>query len=102
MAISHAIKQILWMYSEMEEVGYPQEKPGILYNNNTGAVALTKNTKHNSHVKHIDIRHHFICKCVENRDISVLHIPSVDNLTDLFTKGLGHSSSMSCLLLHLY
>ena len=48
MAVSRAAKQILWMYSEMEEVGYPQQKPGILYNDNSGAVALTKNTKHNS------------------------------------------------------
>ena len=60
MAVSCAAKQILWMYLEMEEVGYPEEKPGILYNDNLGAVALTKNTKHNSRVKHIDIRHHFI------------------------------------------
>lgn len=72
MAVSHATKQILWMYSEMEEVGYTQEKPGILYNNNSGAIALTKNTKHNSHIKHINIQHHFIHECVENGEISVL------------------------------
>lgn len=89
MAVSRAAKQILWMYSEMEEVGYPQEKPGILYNDNSGAVALTKNTKHNSRVKHIDIRHHFICDCVENGNIRVLHVSSADNLADLFTKALG-------------
>jgi hypothetical protein len=35
MAVSCAAKQILWMYSEMEEVGYAQEKPGILYNDNS-------------------------------------------------------------------
>jgi hypothetical protein len=55
MAVSHATKQILWMYLEIEEVKYPQEKPGILYNDNSGADALTKNTKHNLQVKHIDI-----------------------------------------------
>ena len=52
MTVSCAAKQ---MFSEMEEVGYAQEKPGVLYNNNSGAVVLTKNTKHNSHVKHINI-----------------------------------------------
>ena len=99
MAILCATKQILWMYSEMEEVGYPQEKP---YNDNTGVVTLTKNTKHNSQVKHIDIRHHFICDCVKNRDISVLHVPSISNLADLFTKALGHVAHQhTCLLLCL-
>lgn len=102
MAVSHATKQILWMYLEME-VGYPQEKLGILYNNNSGAVALTKNTKHNSRVKHIDIWHHFICECVENRNISVLHVPSADNLADLLTKTLGRVMHQhACSLLHLY
>ena len=98
MAVSQAAKQILWMYSEMEEVRYTQEKPGILYNDNSGAVALTKNTKHNLHVKHIDIRHHFIKECVENGEISVRHVPSANNLTDLFTKALG-CRTPTCLLI---
>jgi hypothetical protein len=89
MAVSHAAKQILWMFSEMEEVGYAQGKLGVLYNNNSGAVALTRNTKHNSRVKHIDIRHHFIHDCIENGDITVLHVPSTDNLANLLTKALG-------------
>jgi hypothetical protein len=102
MAVSRAAKQVLWMYSEMEEVGYPQEKPGILYNDNSGAVALTKNTKHNSRVKHIDIRHHFIRECVENGNISVLHVSSADNLADLFTKPLGRViHQRACSLLRL-
>jgi hypothetical protein len=90
------------MYSEMDEVGYTQEKPGILYNDNSGAVALTKNTKHNSRVKHIDIQHHFIRDCVENGEISVLHVSSSDNLADLFTKGLGRiAHQRACILLRL-
>jgi hypothetical protein len=102
MAVSRAAKQILWMFSEMEEVGYPQEKPGILYNDNSGAVALTKNTKHNSRVKHIDIRHHFIRECVENGNISVLHVSSTNNLADLFTKALGRvAHQRACILLRL-
>ena len=102
MAVSHAAKQILWMYSEMEEVRYPQEKPGLLYNDNLGAIALMKNTKHNSHVKHINIQHHFIHECVENGEIPVLHVPSINNLADLFTKSLGCITHQQlCVLLHL-
>ena len=103
MAVSCATKQILWMYLEMEKVGYAQEKPGILYNDNSGAIALTKNTKHNSQVKHIDIRHHFIQECVEDRKISVLHVSSTNNLVDLFTKVLRRvAHERACLLLRLY
>jgi hypothetical protein len=103
MAVSRAAKQILWMFSEMEEVGYAQAKLGISYNDNSGAVALTRNTKHNSRVKHIDIRHHFICECIENGEISVQHVSSTDNLADLFTKALGCvAHQRACLLLRLY
>ena len=102
MSVSRVAEQILWMFSEMEEVGYPQEKPGILYNDNSGAVALTKNTKHNLRVKHINIRHHFIRECVENKSISVLHVSSVNNLADLFTKALGRvAHQRACTLLRL-
>ena len=95
--VSRAAKQILWMFSEMEEVGYPQEKPGVLYNDNTGAVALTKNTKHNSCVKHIDIRHHFIHECVENKNISVdRFVLSLSLETNHFRTFIIHNPSQSC------
>jgi hypothetical protein len=43
------------MYSALSEVGFPQPKPAQLYGDNVGAIMLTKNAKHNTHVKHIDI-----------------------------------------------
>jgi hypothetical protein len=102
MAVARGAKQLLWMFAEMGEVGFPQEKPGVLYNDNSGAVALTRDTKHNSRVKHIDIRHHFIRDCVENQDIVVLHVPSTENLADLFTKSLGRVAHRRfCTLLRL-
>ena len=89
MAVSRGAKQSKWMFSGMDKVGYPQAKPGILYNDNAGAISLTKNTKNNSWVKHIDIHHHFIRECIKNGDIIVRHIPSSENLADIFTKPLG-------------
>ena len=54
MALTRAMKQILWMYAAMDEVGYPQPKPAILYNDNLGAVVLMQKTKNNIKVKHIN------------------------------------------------
>ena len=86
MALTRAMKQILWMYAVMDEVGYLQPKPAILYNNNSGAILLTKNMKHNTRVKHIDICYHYIRKKVEEGEIEVL--ASANNLVDMFTKQL--------------
>jgi hypothetical protein len=60
MTLTRAAQQILWIYSAMSEVGFPQLKPAWLYRDNVGAITLTKNTKHNACMKHIDIRHHYI------------------------------------------
>lgn len=76
MATSRAAKQMEFMYSSMDEVSYPQPQRAILYNDNAGAVSLTKNMKGNTQVKHIDIRHHYVHDLVESRKIAVHHIPS--------------------------
>ncbi len=51
---------MMWMLSWMEEVRLPQPRPGILYGDNQGAVALTTNTRAHHKVKHIRIREHYI------------------------------------------
>ena len=103
MALTRGAQQVLWMHSAMSEVGFPQPKPAVLYGDNTGAVCLTENTKHNARVKHIDIRHHYIRERVKEGDIHVNHIPSKDNLADLLTKPLSkHDHLRLCKLLRLY
>ena len=89
MAITRAAQQILWMYSVMSEVGFPQPRPALLYRDNAGAITLTKNTKHNARVKHINIRHYYIHERVDDGDIVVQHVPTSDNLADIFMKTLG-------------
>ena len=102
MATSRAAKQMEFMYSSMDEVGYPQPRPAILYNNNAGAVSLTKNTKGNTWVKHIDVQHHYICDLVEDGKITVCHLPSTENLADVFTKPLRRDAHhRACIGLHL-
>lgn len=86
----------------MSEVGFPQTKPATLYGDNSGSIALTKNTKHNSRVKHIDIRHHYIREHVEDGDIQVIYVPSNENLADVFTKPLPRiAHHCACVALQL-
>ena len=102
MATSWAVKQMEFMYSSMDEVGYPQPQPAILYNDNAGAVSLTKNTKGNTRVKHINVWHHYIRNLVEDGKITVCHLPSTENLADVFTKPLRHDTHhCACIGLHL-
>ena len=103
MALTRAMKQILWMHAAMDEVGYPQPKPAILYNDNSGAVLLTQNTKNNTKVKHINIRYHYIRERVEEGEIEVRRVASANNLADMFTKQLPRVAFQKhCAALQLY
>ena len=88
MALTRAAQQALWMYSFMSEVGLQLEFPAILHGDNAASIALTLNTKGHAHAKHIDICHHYIRECIAAGEISLIQIPSEENLADIFTKPL--------------
>ena len=52
------------------------------------AIALSYNPEFHSRTKHIDRRHFFVRECVENLQIRVPFVKTVDNLADFFTKPL--------------
>jgi hypothetical protein len=55
---------------------------------NRGAIDLTKDNRHHQQSKHIEIVHHFICECVEDKTFAVIHYSSAEMLEDGFTKPL--------------
>ena len=103
MALTRAMKQILWMYAAMDKVGYSQLKPAILYNDNSGAILLMQNTKNNIKVKHINIRYHYIREQVEEGDIEVHRVASANNIANIFMKQLPRVAfQRHCAALQLY
>ena len=60
----------------------------ILFCDNMSAISISKNPDQHSHTKHIDIRYHFIRDLVEDKVISLEHISTENQLTNLFTKPL--------------
>ncbi|KNZ79988.1 Copia protein, partial [Termitomyces sp. J132] len=87
-AVTHAVQQALWMYKFLTEIDIPQQLLINLHVNNQSLITLATSTKGHSHTKHIDIRHHYICKCLYNSDITLTHVPSTKNIANLFTKPL--------------
>lgn len=102
MVISHAIQQLQWMFASIAEISSPQEWPTCLFANNSGAIALTENTRNNTWVKHVDVWHHYIWEHVESRDVQVEYVPSTNNLADILTKALPQPAHhWICLALRL-
>ena len=60
----------------------------ILYCDNSGAVANSKEPRSHKRGKHIERKYHLIRETVNRGDVAVSQIASEDNLTDPFIKGL--------------
>jgi hypothetical protein len=60
--------------------------PGILMEDNTGAIYLVKNQQVSARTKHIDIRWHFIRELYEKKVVTVKFVRSEDNPSDICTK----------------
>jgi len=88
-AMSRCAQQMTWMQTWLDEVEIGHDMPGIIKGDSRGAIALAKNTKDHGKVKHINIRHHYLCKLVTSGSILFEQISSRDNVADLFTKPLA-------------
>ena len=67
----------------------------IVYCDNTSVINISKNLVQHSRTKHIDIKHHFIRKLVENKYVVIEHIATDMQLADIFTKALDASRFVS-------
>jgi hypothetical protein len=55
------------------------------------AIKITKNPVLHFRTKHIDNRHHFLHDHVANRDIELIHVGTMYQLADIFTKPLDEA-----------
>ncbi len=62
--------------------------PLNVYEDNEGAIKLTKNWSFTRRTKHIDIRHHFVRNLVEDGMIKICHIKTDRQPADALTKAL--------------
>ena len=89
-ASCEAAKELVWLkkfYTDMEVVPN-MEKPLVLYCDNSGAVANSKEPRSHKRGKHIERKYHLIREIVHRGDVAVMKIASEHNLVDPFTKTL--------------
>lgn len=98
-ATSEAIKEAVWLENFLRdlEVIPNLEQPMVVYCENSGAVANSKEPRSHQRGKHIDRKFHLIREIVERRDMTVREIKSEDNPADPFTKTLSSRVFEGCL-----
>ena len=89
LAAVFAAKHAKYLRALMRELGYPQELPTPIYEDNMSAIKMTNACVPTERSRHIDIQHFAIQDWKARGDIVMCHIPGIVNPADNFTKPLG-------------
>jgi hypothetical protein len=87
MALTHALKEQIWILRFLDEIGHPTDQ-NTIYCDNQSAIALANNPEHHARTKHIDIQYHFVRNRVENGSTKLEYCPTEEMAADGLTKAL--------------
>ena len=88
-AAHSAAKEIQWARSLLDELGYKQQEPTVLFEDNKSTITMVNNDSHSQKTKHIDIRYHYIREAVQRKQLVMEHLPTKEMTSDIATKPLG-------------
>src|SRR5204863_6329254 len=89
MAISDASREAIARIQFFQELGVPSTPILILADSNTALDIVNRDAINHRKAKHIDIKYHAIRHYIQEEKVTVNHIPSSENIADLFIKALG-------------
>lgn len=87
-AMSSACSDIVWLWGLLGELGIPQLTPTPLHADNTSAIQIATNLVFHKCTNHIEVDCHSIREALDQRVITLPHISSKLQTTDVFTEAL--------------
>ena len=88
-SLSEAAREVIWLRGLLSELGFVQDGPTTIFQDNRGTIAMAGNLKSSRRSKHVDIKFHFIKEKIESNEIVLKHCPSEEMVADIATKALG-------------
>ena len=89
MAASALVQEVIYARRLLENLGFPQPGPTLIYEDNRTCIAWSEGSVGGSdRAKHIDLREHFVHDAVEAGVLKLVPVASIDNVADLLTKPL--------------
>ncbi len=84
-ALTEIIKEIIWMRGLLAELGYPQDGPTVVYQDNTSAIRLSEMFGSEARTRHLVNRLNFIRQEIKAGTIVLEHIPTEHMVADILT-----------------
>jgi len=88
-ALSEAISEIKVIKNLLDDFKIKIDKPIKIYEDNSGAIAISKFGNLTKNSKYIEVHYHFVNECYENKEIDIVKVDSENNIADILTKALG-------------
>ena len=87
-ALTHAAKQLTWIWRLLNEIGLEQRDPTAIRCDNLSTITITRDVTYHARTKHINIYYHYICKKVASNEASLTYVASKDNIADIMMKAI--------------
>ena len=87
-ALCSATQEAVWLRRLLESLQEGQGKSITIFEDNQGAICLSKNPRDHSRTKHIDIKYHYVRHAVQKGYVDVRHCDTKRMIADTLTKGL--------------
>jgi histone deacetylase 1/2 len=91
-ALADGTAEILWIWALLSDLHFSSDPMTILWCDNLGATYLSANPIFHARTKHVEVDYHFVRDRVAKKEIAVRFISSQDQLVDVLTKPLPHTS----------
>ena len=72
----------------MADLSVGQDSAITIYTDSQSALAVVRNPVFHARTKHIEVHYHYVKERLSAGEISLVYVPTQDNLADLFTKAL--------------
>lgn len=86
--------ELYWVRMLMRGLGLFLKHPPIVYCDNISAISLAPNPVFHARTKQVEVDYHFIREKVVRGDLQVRFVSSIDQLANIFTKGLSSARFM--------
>ncbi|GAA5863496.1 hypothetical protein JCM3774_006502, partial [Rhodotorula dairenensis] len=88
LGLSHASKEAVHLSQLLTELAQGQDRPVVLFGDNQGANALSRDPQFHDRTRHLRLTEHFVREQVQQGELTVEYIPTARMVADIMTKSL--------------
>ena len=96
-ALAFAIQEMKFLRMTLESLGFKQETPTVIYDDNQACIKCATNAVYHGRAKHIEIDYHVTREAVKRKLCKVIYCNSDDMKADIFTKVLSRAKHQTAM-----